>query len=540
MIGQVPSERIRYWVVVAAGLVLLLWSNYYLRSTLESADVFLFDFYRYFYPTQSSVIFSPDYPKWRLLLPISSMTGSWSPMILVLTHFVTGWIGLAPTWYLANAVLILVSFAASWSVFRSRVFAFTLAIGMGFGTHLYYTYPNSGLIGFPLLFVYYELLLLCAYRVITSTTHRLFWKIAFGLALIVTALGYETWLDFLVFAWLASAVVAWLLWRQGDRERLRRLGAVLAAMTAAGIAYVFIKVNYGYGQQPGMETDLVFNYPYLAPAIEDVVSNIFMNFYMTATIFLPPMFVTSTAFYRLGGDSLVNLQHGYHAPFTYLVPMQAMFMWRYFAGVLAAIFVYGGVRTLKAASRTASFDHFAALVFMIMMATGGPTHMFIKARPFNAMAVQTYHVMTALLGVSLLVSLLLSFAWRRWPRLWPGGVLIAASWAVMFYSALARPGMISHEAAQSGLGVQIFPNPMATLMTKLGRPFVAPGGLALYQLMKYAPTADASPAAPAQHRRPKRSDSKALRGRCRTWRRRSPNGAILPAYRWRKGAAAGS
>ena len=50
---------------------------------------------------------------------------------------------------------------------------------------------------------------------------------------------------------------------------------------------------------------------------------------MAATNFLPPSLVSSTAFYQLGGETLVELQHGYHAPFSYLVPMHYLFTWRY-------------------------------------------------------------------------------------------------------------------------------------------------------------------------------------------------------------------
>lgn len=490
-----PIRGPRYWAPTLVGIAALVYANYYLRSQLEGSSQYLFNFYRYFYPDAVKVVFAPDFPKWRLLLPLQGMTGSWTPMTLVLAHYASDWIGPARAWYLFNAILIIVSFGVAWSVFRSRVFAFTLAICMGFGTQLYVTYPNSGTIAFPLLFCYFEVLLLCIYRVITAETRRTLWKIAFGAALTITALAYEAWLDFLVFVWLASAVLAVMLWRRGERVRLRRLAGVFGVMTAVGLAYVYIKVTYGYGQSLGMESDVIFNYPHAAPAIEDVISNLFMNLYMAVTNFLPPMFVSSTALYTLGADRLVELQYGYHAPFTFLVPMQYVFLWRYYAGAIAVLVAWALFRALKSAWRSPSLDRIAMLVFVIMVATGGPTHAFIKARPMNSMAVQTYHVLTAVLGMSLLIALVLMLAWRRWPRLWPGGALIVGSWAVIFYAALARPAMISHQAGQSGLGIQVYPNPMAILSAKLRIPYKYPAGLNPYML-EHSPPRQPPPPAP--------------------------------------------
>jgi hypothetical protein len=478
------------WPLAAtvAGLAALVGMNYYLRHTLEMADAHMYSFYKYFYPAAERVVFSPATPWWRLLLPIPQFTGTWNTTTLVLMRLLEDYIRPATAWYLFNAVLIVVSYWASWAVFRSRVFSFTLAICMGFGTQLYIAYPNSGPISFPLLFAYYELLLLCAYQVITAETHRRRWKVLFVPALLVTVLAYEGWLDMLVYAWLASALLVVMLGRMGRPVQRRRVLGVAAAMTAVGVAYIVTKIIVGYGQTPGMESDVVLNYPSLAPAVEDVVSNAFTNFYMAATNFLPPSLVSSTAFYQLGGEKLVELQHGYHAPFSYLVPMHYLFAWRYFAGMAVAIYLIVMAGLIRRCWIEPTADRLALILCLLLMGVAGPTHDMIKFRPMNAMPVQTYHVMTGVLGAALVISLLLMRAWGRWPRRLAAPT-VAFGWAVLFYGALARPGMISHQAAQSGLGVQVYPNPMAVLMAKFGRPYRLPGGLALYQLMQYSTAA---------------------------------------------------
>jgi len=478
------------WSLAAtvAGLAALLWMNYYLRHTLEVADAHMYSFYKYFYPAAERVVFSPATPWWRLLLPIPEFTGTWNTTTLVMMRLLEDYIRPATGWYLFNAVLIVASYWASWAVFRSRVFSFTLAICMEFGTQLYIAYPNSGPISFPLLFAYYELLLLCAYKVVTAETHRRLWKVLFVPALLVTVLAYEGWLDMLVYAWLASALLFVMLGRMGRPVQRRRVLGVAAVMTGVGVLYIVTKIIVGYGQTPGMESDVVLNYPSIAPAVEDVLSNTFTNFYMAVTNFLPPSLVSSTAFYQLGGEKLVELQHGYHAPFSYLVPMHYLFAWRYFAGMAVAIYVIVMAGLIRRCWIEPTADRLTLILCLLLMGVAGPTHDMIKFRPMNAMPVQTYHVMTGVLGAALVISLLLMRAWTRWPRSLAAPT-VAFGWAVLFYGALARPGMISHQAAQSGLGVQVYPNPMAVLMAKVGRPYQLPGGLALYQLMKYSPAA---------------------------------------------------
>jgi hypothetical protein len=489
----VSSARLRSALVTVAGLAVLVWMNYYLRHTLEDADARLFSFYKYFYPAQEKIVFSPATPWWKLLLPIPAFTGTWNTTTLVLMRLLENYIRPATGWYVFNAILIVVSFWSSWMVFRSRVFSFTLAICMGFGTQLYIAYPNSGPISFPLLFAYYQLLLLSAYKLIVTEERRGPWVALFAVALPATVLAYEGWLDLLVFVWLAAAYLFVMFGRMGLERQRRRLVVVTAVISCAGVAYIVTKILVGYGQTPGMESDVVMNYPSLAPAVEDVVSNVFTNFYMAVTNFLPPSLVSSTAFYQLGGDRLVELQHGYHAPFSYLVPMHYLFTWRYFAGVAATVYVIVLARLLRRCWNAPTAERIALILFLLLMAVAGPTHDMIKFRPMNAMPVQTYHVLTGVLGAALVISWLLMRAWARWPR-WTGGAIVAFGWVVIFYGALARPGLIAHQAAQSGIGVQAYPNPMAALMIKWGRPYPIPGGLAVYQLMKYSPSPAQDPA----------------------------------------------
>jgi hypothetical protein len=65
-------------------------------------------------------------------------------------------------------------------------------------------------------------------------------------------------------------------------------------------------------------------------------------------------------------------------------------------------------------------------------------------------------------------------------------MVVVLVWGGIIYGALARPPYLAHMAAQSGLGEFLYPNPMRTLIERLGGTYTAPRGLALYRLAPYA------------------------------------------------------
>jgi hypothetical protein len=236
----------------------------------------------------------------------------------------------------------------------------------------------------------------------------------------------------------------------------------------------------------------VFNYRMWAPAIEDVGSNVITHLYMAATNFLPPTFLSSTALFVLGGDKLVELQGNYAVEYSYLVPMHYVFLWRYAAGAVALVVVYVLAKTLLKSWRQPTADRVAIVVCLLMMLMAGSTHAFVKIRPMTTMPVLGYHVFVGVLGVSLLLSYGLMMMWRDW-RSWIARVLVTAGvWLVIFYSALARPIMLNHMAAEVGLP-GMYPNPMNELRAMLGRPEDPTGDLAGFRLFRNLPKTNPEP-----------------------------------------------
>ena len=480
-------------MAAVSGLTGLALLDMFLRRSLEHADKFLYAFIPYFYPEAEKELFHGSYPLWKLFLPIPSLSGAWSAS-LVVTHLTEMRIGVAPTWYLFNVLLLVGSFVIAWVAFESLAFAFTFAICMAFGTHFYHTYTITGGMASPLIAIALELLLLCSYKLIVSDRHRGVWTAAFAVSLVASALSYEGWLDLAAFVVVAAPLVAVLLWQSRPVAAKRTL-AVAAATASVAIAYVLIKTRYGYGQVNGSESDVVFQYPIWAPAIEDVASNVVTHFYTALTNFLPPTFLSSTALFTLGADRLVALQYGYHAEYSYLVPMHYLFLWRYAAGAAMAVAAYIFLRLCIRSWREPTANRIVVIVCLAMMFMAGSTHALIKIRPMKTTPVLGYHVLVGVMGAAILIAWGVMLVWQHW-RSTPARVAVTACvWGVIFYGALTRPIMLNHMASQVGLP-GLYPNPMNSLRAMLGLSESTVGDLSGYRLMKYS-APPASPAAPS-------------------------------------------
>ena len=455
------NQTARLGPVDLVGIALMVLANYGLRRYLEPGNKIV-SFLDTFNPGVIPKILDSG-SGWRLFLPIPEISGSWSTTTLILTYFVERVLSPPVTWYAFNAIGIVATFWIAWSAFQSRAFAYTLALCLGFGTQLHHVYAVPGIVAFPLLFVYYQLLLLCSLRVLETDTPSRAWKAGFLGALGVTALAYESWLDFLVFAWLAWAYLAVALARAGFWSRLRGLNFLGASATAVGLLHVVLKVRLGYNQVPGTESDLVLNYRHLAPEIEDVLSNVLTHLYIAATNFVPPPLAPSMALYDFGPSWLIEAQEGYHATKSDLVPMHYLFLWRYFAGAVAVVIGYWLFRAIRRSLVSWSADHVALSLCLLMMVTGGPTHALVKFRPMNSAPILGYHAMIGVLGVSLLISYGAMVVRRR-----QSGarfvLIVGGLWAIILYAALTRPAWLGYYAVYLNVAaLGAYPDPWRAL-----------------------------------------------------------------------------
>jgi hypothetical protein len=471
-------------VAITIGLVALLAANYFLRANLEEAPRYLYSFLERFYADKLPILFG-QLPTWRLFVPMPELTGAWAASTLILVYVLERVLTPAGVWYLVNALTILVAFGTTYPLFRSAIFSFTFAICMGFGTQFYHAYAVTGGIASYLVASYNMLLLFATVQIIRGVSPRWAWYLAFAFSLFLNIVGYEGWLDVLVLVWVSAPFVYLGLRRMDRTADASRAARMTAILTVAGGLYVFVKVTWGYGQVQGSESDVIFNYDKLLLMSEDLISNIFTHTYLSLSNFLPPILVGGSSLYWFGADHLVGAQHGYHSGYEYLVPMHQVFFWRYYAGAGFVLIVVALWHAVMRGWRRPSAWTLALIVFLLMILVPGSTHTMIKFRPMNAMPALTYHVTVGILGVSLLLSWLLTSACSRIRRRPLVIALVIAAWGVLFYDALARPPYLAYMAAQSGLGESLYPNPMRALVTRLGGTYTPPLGMAAYRLTPF-------------------------------------------------------
>ena len=96
----------------------------------------------------------------------------WFTTGLFAVQFFQQFFGRDAVYYAINALLIITSFACTWSMFRSAVFSYTVALCMGFGTHFLWARVCSSVQGLYLYSMYVEVNLLCLYWVLRGDSRR--------------------------------------------------------------------------------------------------------------------------------------------------------------------------------------------------------------------------------------------------------------------------------------------------------------------------------------------------------------------------------
>jgi hypothetical protein len=442
--GMRVKHIARHPATTGLGLLLLLAGNFFLRWVLEEADLYLYNYF---------TLAMPSFKWWQFFVE-TGPKGFFIPAtgITVLAISVTS---PAIVWCLYHMLLILVSFFVSWRVFHSRVFSFTLAFCLGYGTQFYHTYIIPAILDLPFVLCLFIINMWLTYEFLRAYRRKWLWGGLCILSIVVLpGLGVE-WLDYLVFLWFASVYVLAFLWLRGDRERLHRQALILGLTTVVGILHIVVTTRlHSATYTPGLEEDVIFNYPNWLPAVEDTVSNLIQFVYMALTNFLPPAFLSSSALAVIGAKELVEYQAGYHAAYSHLIPMHYMFLWRYLAGALFGLFMLALVKVTARSLRTLAFGNAILVVFMIMVLLGSPTHLIIKARPMKSMPYLTYYIDVAILGMSLLIAYLLMLARTRMRNVMLAVFIIVFSWAVIGYSALVRPGYLYQMALSVGIAYQ--------------------------------------------------------------------------------------
>lgn len=446
--------RLELWLVLA----LLVGGNFFVRNVLER-----WNHASYFTLAGTDLDELKSQP-WKALLPIYIGGGQtwWAATSQLVVELMIRATSPRAAFYLLNAIAIVATFWISWHALRSRIFTYTATICIAFGTQLHYSYALSGTFCMYLQIVYLEWILLCLYRLLSEDRPPRIWKIGYVVGLIVYALGFDHWYNYLLFIVLCAPLL-WVYHRRvGLGLRNRQVGFVTAVALVVACLHLSIKLNYsGQHFTPGREDELIAVYRYPLLAVEDFVSNVFTYNFITLTNYAPPFVLGSNSDFRLGTDVILAEQHGYHPSHTQLVAMHHRFLWYFYAGLTFAGYAYLLVSSVVRALRNGSAKWLAASLMLIGIFAGAGTHMLIKYRPYMSVPSLTYKCLPAVLASTVLLAYALML-WRSMPsRRRLSSVGIGLVWLTVLYGGLARPRVLSHLNQQVGLAS--YPDPLAHL-----------------------------------------------------------------------------
>jgi hypothetical protein len=165
-----------------------------------------------------------------------------------------------------------------------------------------------------------------------------------------------------------------------------------------------------------------------------------------------------------------------------------VFLWRYAAGAVATIVAYVLVKSVRSSWRVPTRTNVSIMLFLLMMVVGGPTHAIVKIRPMKTIPVLGYHTMLGTMAAALLIAFGVMYVANVSSSRFRTVVFTAGVWFVIVYGALTRPAMLSHLAAQGGLGEGLYPDPWRALEFRLGIPISRPAGDEPYVLQRVQPS----------------------------------------------------
>jgi hypothetical protein len=411
---------------------------------------------------------------WLLLLPFDfgGHRYRWSPT----GHVVLGLLNLvcrAPVMFvLFLLILVIVAYLLSYAALRSRAFSTTLALGMAFGTQFNFAYHHNGGIIWILYTLYLLIHLYFLHALATEPSPRRRTRIGFVVSLIVFALCWEQWLDYLAFV-IAGCVLSCLLCRRDAALWARyrgRIGYVVLCTLLVTAGYLAVKLPYATEHlTPGHESDTVFTYSSWIMAVEDIGSNVATYSYIALTNFCPSWLSSSNSLYHFGADRIIAEQHGYHAEKTHLVAMHHEFLWYFNAGAVLVIFVHLSYRVGKQAWQSPGQATVLLAVLVLMIWTGFATHTIIKYRPYLSVPLLAYKCMVSVVAVALLVAYaaMRSADWFRNRRLYLAAM--AALWLAIIFVGVERMPYQAHLCREVGLGD--LPDPVQMLQRSVQKHF---------------------------------------------------------------------
>lgn len=397
-----------------------------------------------------AVDFIHESPFWKLFLPMKVLTGSYSTTGLILFRLIEEFLestGIALL--VTNLAFLLSLYIVLYNFSSSKIIALTSCFLMAMSTHNYHIYQLSGSAILPLVSTYVIGCIFFQIRIIQ--TKNPYYYLGFIGSIFFLSLSYEGWLDYLVWAVLVYSLL--LLYNRHHSLGLneKQISQLLLVNLVWGLLYVFIKVNMGFGQHAGSESDLAFNYGNPIAITEDLISNLFKQLYLTIATFLPPSLIGSNTLLLYGKEWIIEQQSGYHSEFSELAYYNHVFLWRYWAGIFMAAWCLLIYKYFRLQKKFHNWMNFIFLCLLLALPFAGATHTITKFRPFNAMPFLGYHAWLNVLCLSVLLALVFTNFIKKVSSL-KRKVLFLAMILYIISIALIRPIYLNDMLSQVEMG----------------------------------------------------------------------------------------
>ncbi len=403
----------------------------------------------------------------RLLLPFEFEPARggvyWQPTSILFLYGTQKYLGALPSYLIFSNLFVVTAAVVAHRLTGSLIFTTTLALAFGFGTQLDYAYSYGWLIIIYILLIYCAINCFTAVRLLTQDSAGTWWRIGFIVSLCLVALAGEWWLNYAIA--LVCAGAFGVIW--SSHHRLLRLRAsllfILGASLAVLVAYFLIRLPLqGNFLRLGSEEELVFTYRHKILIMEDIIVNFFTFMYTVLTNYLPSFVTSSNSLTYLDSAAIVAEQHGYDAPHQYLVSMNHLFLWRFYAGAAVTAFVVFSGFALHRAWKTESIPAAWIAALSVMVMTGFATHLVIKFRPYNSVPALPYKAIVSVTAATVLLAYLTMLSGRLLKSQNACHAVVACVWGSILVAALTRPGMEKHLLA--GVGLIGLRDPLAQLL----------------------------------------------------------------------------
>jgi hypothetical protein len=393
--------------------------------------------------------------QWKALLlpfPYEYPRTFWMPTTIFFTYFVENTLGEYGSYIFWSSLFIVTSFVCTLFCSRSMVLAATVAFMFAFGTQLNYAYTYGTVVDCYLILSYITINATVAYLYISDRLNSPSAIVGFVLSLIITALSSEVWINYATALLTATFFGSLWSYHQGRVQTKTRATTLFCATLLVLVAYLVIRLRLASEfLRPGSEEELIVTYSSMLLIVDDTIANLFTYLYTVLDNYLPSFISSSNSLTYLSDDYILAAQNGYDSQREYLILMNHLFLWRFYAGVAATAFAGFTVFVLVRAWRTGSTRAAMLSALCLMVFTSFTTHLSIKMRPYNAVpalpykAIVSVSVFTVLLGYGL--TLLLPRLRSGLPRF--GAV--AAVWGCVVLAALTRPSMQDRMLGEVGL-----------------------------------------------------------------------------------------